>query len=105
MPKLTLSQAELEKLAEQQLKHRERMKKAQVKRRARLKEQGKVQVSFMVDKSRADDIKKVVKLIQEKGLTTFALCEWAIKRPETDPKPSWWIIFETAKPENGGSKS
>lgn len=93
--KLTKEQAE--DLAKKHLKHREKMRKAQAKRRAKLKDQGKVQVSFMVSAQRAAKIKEAIKLIEKNDLEVFALCEWGVRAGKNDGKPTWWIVFESNK--------
>ena len=87
MSELKLTKEELEKLAKQQLKHRERMRKAQVKRRAKLKDQGKVQVSFMVSATKAEKIKAAVKLMEKSE--AFAICN------RNQESKKWYIVYES----------
>lgn len=95
MSELKLTKDELEKLAKQQLKHREQMRKAQVKRRAKLKDQGKVQVSLMVSAKRAEQVKKMIKTLEEKDLERFALAAWDTRgEPE---KKMWYVEYDSEK--------
>lgn len=92
-----LSKEQMEKLAAQQLKLRENQAAAQARRRAKLKEQGKVQISFMVDKSRAEAIKAAVKSIENKGIDEFAVFKWEAPEENSNGKAMWAMIFNSMK--------
>jgi len=82
-----LTKDEVERLALKHLQHLDRQKEASAKRRAKLLEQGKTQITLMVSVKRVEQIKKMIKIIEDKDLQNFCLGE---KKGE-----GWTITYQT----------
>lgn len=90
-----LTRDEAERLALKHLHHLERQKQASAKRRAKLQEQGKTQITLMVSAKRAEQVKKMIKTLEEKDLKRFALAAWDTRgEPE---KAMWSVEYDSEK--------
>lgn len=90
-----LTRDETERLALKHLQHLERQKQASAKRRAKLQEQGKTQITLMVSIKRVEQIKKMIKKLEELDMEDFCLSEWKVVEGKNDGKPVWWIEYKT----------
>jgi GTPase Era involved in 16S rRNA processing len=95
-----LTRSERDVLALRQIEHRERQKLAQAKRRAKLKEQGKTQVTLMISTKRTNQIKKLIKILEEKDVERFGLCSWEKREGARDGQPGWYIIYDSKEQNN-----
>lgn len=85
-----LTKEQIEKLAKQQLKLRESQAAAQARRRAKLKEQGKTQITLTVSADRAAQVKDIIKLIEQNNYEEFCLGALGAHKPG-----EWGVVWNS----------